>query len=51
MKIHEFQAKQLLGKFGIPKPESLVAATPEEAAAAFDKLGGPVAVVKAQIHA
>lgn len=51
MKIHEFQAKQLFRDFGIPVPESIVAKTPEEAAAAFDKLGGKLAVVKAQIHA
>ena len=51
MKIHEFQAKGLLRAAGIAVPESIVAKTPAEAAAAFDKLGGPIAVVKAQIHA
>lgn len=51
MKIHEFQAKQLFREFGIPVPESIVATTPAEAKAAFDKLGGKLAVVKAQIHA
>lgn len=51
MKIHEFQAKQLFRDFGIPVPEGIVAKSPEEAAAAFTKLGGPLAVVKAQIHA
>ena len=51
MKIHEYQAKELLRKAGIAVPQSIVAATPDEAAAAFDKLGGKIAVVKAQIHA
>jgi succinyl-CoA synthetase beta subunit len=51
MKIHEYQAKQILRDAGVAVPRSIVAASPEEAAAAFDKLGGDVAVVKAQIHA
>ena len=51
MKIHEFQAKELLRDAQIAVPESIVARSPEEAAAAFDKLGGSLAVVKAQIHA
>ena len=51
MKIHEFQAKQILRKAQVAVPRSLVAATPEEAHAAFLELGGPLAVVKAQIHA
>ncbi|WP_146396856.1 ADP-forming succinate--CoA ligase subunit beta [Pseudobythopirellula maris] len=51
MKIHEFQAKQLFRQAGIAVPEGIVARTPEEASAAFDKLGGKIAVVKAQIHA
>ena len=51
MKIHEFQGKQLFREFGIPTPESIVATTPAEAAAAFEKLGGKLAVVKAQVHA
>jgi succinyl-CoA synthetase beta subunit len=51
MKIHEYQAKQLLAKAGVPTPKNIVAGTPEEAAAAFAQLGGAVAVVKAQIHA
>ena len=51
MKIHEFQAKSLLAEYGIPKPEGIVARTADEASAAFEKLGGPIAVVKAQIHA
>ncbi len=51
MKIHEYQGKQLFRKAGVPVLEGLVAKTPEEAAAAYDKLGGSIAVVKAQIHA
>ncbi|HUY18402.1 MAG TPA: ADP-forming succinate--CoA ligase subunit beta [Candidatus Binataceae bacterium] len=51
MNIHEFQAKQVLGRFGVPVPKGQVASTPEEAAAAFTALGQPKAVVKAQIHA
>ncbi|MEM6331102.1 MAG: ADP-forming succinate--CoA ligase subunit beta, partial [Planctomycetota bacterium] len=51
MKIHEFQAKQLFREFGIPVPDGVVAKSADEAAAAFDQLGGPVAVVKAQVHA
>jgi succinyl-CoA synthetase beta subunit len=50
MNIHEFQARDLLRGFGLPVPEHVVAATPEEAAAAAERLGGPV-VVKAQVHA
>ena len=51
MKIHEFQAKQLLRDAGVAVPDSLVARTPEEAADAYRQLGGELAVVKAQIHA
>lgn len=51
MKIHEFQAKQILRQAGVPTPRGVVARTPAEAAAAFGELGGPLAVVKAQIHA
>ncbi|TWT67606.1 Succinyl-CoA ligase [ADP-forming] subunit beta [Posidoniimonas polymericola] len=51
MNIHEFQGKQLLERYGIPKPDGIVAKTPQEASAAFEKLGGSLAVVKAQIHA
>ncbi len=51
MKIHEFQAKELLRKFKVPIPNGTVAGTPEEAAAAYSALGTPVGVVKAQIHA
>ena len=51
MKIHEFQAKQLLRDAKIAVPDNIVACSGDEAAAAFEKLGGSVAVVKAQIHA
>ncbi len=51
MKIHEYQAKELLRKAAVPVLRGHVARTPEEAGAAFDQLGGPLAVVKAQIHA
>ena len=50
MKIHEYQAKALLRRHGVPVPRGEVASTPEEAEAAAKKLGGSV-VVKAQIHA
>ncbi len=51
MKIHEYQAKELFRKAQVPVLQGFVAKTPEEAKAAFDKLGGPIAVVKAQLHA
>src|SRR5262245_46610428 len=51
MKIHEYQAKQLLREAGVAVPDHAVAATPEEASAAYQNLGSPVSVVKAQIHA
>jgi succinyl-CoA synthetase beta subunit len=51
MKIHEYQAKQLLRDAGVAVPEGFMAMTPDEAAAAFQQLGGSLAVVKAQIHA
>src|ERR1700726_2018255 len=50
MKIHEYQAKALLAKYGVPVPRGEVAYTVEEAEAAAKKIGGSV-VVKAQIHA
>ncbi len=49
MKLHEYQAKQLLARAGIPIPEGRVATTPEEAEAAARAVGGRVAV-KAQVH-
>jgi len=51
MNIHEFQAKQILGRFGAPVPKGQPASTPDEAADAFRALGQQRAVVKAQIHA
>ncbi|MBV8819622.1 MAG: ADP-forming succinate--CoA ligase subunit beta [Acidobacteriaceae bacterium] len=50
MKIHEYQAKAILAKYGVPVPRGEVAYTVEEAVAAAKKIGGSV-VVKAQIHA
>ena len=50
MKIHEYQAKAILGQYNVPVPRGEVAFTVEEAEAAAKKLGGSV-VVKAQIHA
>ena len=51
MNIHEFQAKQILARFGAPVPKGQVATTPDEAAQAFTALGQPKAVIKVQIHA
>ncbi|MDA0659458.1 MAG: ADP-forming succinate--CoA ligase subunit beta [Planctomycetota bacterium] len=51
MKIHEYQAKQLLRRAGIAVLEGVCVETPSAAADAFKTLGGPLAVVKAQIHA
>ena len=51
MKIHEYQGKQLFRDRGVPVLEGIVAKSPEEASAAYEKLGGAIAVVKAQIHA
>ena len=51
MKIHEYQGKELLRKFGVPVPRGIVARTPEEAFQAAKELGTDVVVVKAQIHA
>ena len=51
MNVHEYQAKEILKRFGVAVPRGIVASTPEEAQAAAEKLGGPVCVVKAQIHA
>ena len=51
MKIHEYQGKELLRKFGVVVPRGVPAFTVDEAVSAAEKLGGPVWVVKAQIHA
>ena len=50
MKIHEYQAKEILRQYGVPTPRGEVAYTPDEAKQVAEKLGGRV-VVKAQIHA
>ncbi len=52
MKVHEYQAKELLAGYGAPTPKHIVCKTPDEVAAAFDQLSnGGGAMVKAQIHA
>jgi succinyl-CoA synthetase beta subunit len=50
MKVHEYQAKEILRRYGVPTPRGVVVQTPEEARQAATQLGGRV-VVKAQIHA
>ncbi|HEU4752779.1 MAG TPA: ATP-grasp domain-containing protein, partial [Armatimonadota bacterium] len=49
MKIHEYQAKQILARYGVPTPAGEVAATPAEARAIAQRLGKRV-VVKSQVH-
>jgi succinyl-CoA synthetase beta subunit len=49
--IHEYQAKQIFAKYGVPTPRGIVANTPAQAVAAAHELGGKIWVVKAQIHA
>src|SRR5512134_3554058 len=51
MKIHEYQGKELLSRFGVPVPRGLVARSPEEAYHAAKEIGTEIVVVKAQIHA
>jgi succinyl-CoA synthetase beta subunit len=51
MNIHEYQAKELLARFGVPVPDGHAAMSVEEAVAAAEKLPGPLYVVKSQIHA
>jgi len=51
MKVHEYQAKELFRKFGIPVPQGRVARSAEEAFEATKKVAGPPWVVKAQVHA
>ncbi len=51
MNLHEYQAKQLFARFGIPVPSGEVAESPRAARQAADRLGGSVWIVKAQIHA
>lgn len=51
MNIHEYQAKELLAKYGVAVPKGIAAMSVDEAVAAVDQLPGPLYVVKAQIHA
>ncbi|HXW28434.1 MAG TPA: ATP-grasp domain-containing protein, partial [Xanthobacteraceae bacterium] len=51
MNIHEYQAKSVLREFAVPVPRGIAAFSVEEAMTAAHQLGGPVWVVKAQIHA
>jgi succinyl-CoA synthetase beta subunit len=51
MNIHEYQAKQIFAKYGVPTPRGIVANTPDQAVANAEELGGDIWVVKAQIHA
>ena len=51
MKIHEYQGKEILRQFNVPVPNGIPALSVDEAVEAAKKLGGPVWVVKAQIHA
>jgi succinyl-CoA synthetase beta subunit len=51
MNIHEYQAKQIFAKYGVPTPRGIVANTIDEAVEAAQELGGNIWVVKAQIHA
>ena len=51
MNLHEYQAKQMLAGFGVPVPRGVPVLAPADLEAAVDELGGPVWVVKAQIHA
>jgi succinyl-CoA synthetase beta subunit len=51
MNIHEYQAKELLARFGVPVPAGIAAMSVEQALAAVDQLPGPLYVVKSQIHA
>ena len=50
MKLHEYQAKEILRRYGVPTPRGIVVESPEAARSAAQQLGGRV-VVKAQIHA
>ena len=51
MKIHEYQAKDIFKKYGLPIPNGIVAHNAHEAEEAAKELGTPVVVVKAQVHA
>ena len=51
MNLHEYQGKQLFAEYGLPVSKGYACDTPEEAAAAAEKIGGDKWVVKAQVHA
>lgn len=51
LNIHEYQAKQIFAKYGVPTPRGIIANTPLQAATNAQELGGNIWVVKAQIHA
>src|SRR5438034_1841440 len=51
MKVHEYQGKEIFRRFGVPVPRGIPAFSVDEAVKAAQSLGGPVWVVKAQIHA
>ncbi|MDA3945529.1 MAG: ADP-forming succinate--CoA ligase subunit beta [Helicobacteraceae bacterium] len=51
MNIHEYQAKQIFAKYGVPTPRGIIANTPSQAMTNAQELGGKIWVVKAQIHA
>jgi len=51
MKIHEYQAKEILRNYGVTTPRGVACFSVDEAVAATNKIGGKVWVVKAQIHA
>jgi len=51
MNLHEYQSKKIFAEYGVPVPRGAIAATAEEAVTAAQQLGGPVWVVKAQVHA
>ncbi len=51
MKVHEYQAKEILRSYGVPVPKGRVAETPEEARRIAEEIGAKTIVVKAQIHA
>ena len=50
MKVHEYQAKAVFAKYGLPVDKSVLCRTPDEAAAAYDSIGAGRVVVKAQVH-
>src|ERR1700692_4994538 len=51
MKIHEYQAKEIFRRFGVPTPRGEMVTSPDEARAVAERLGTKIVVVKAQIHA